>query len=60
MIHVLLDTWDRSTVEQDGDTKAFYKCGDSTDLGEGERGIRSMCTLNSFETKILSKTAVIR
>ena len=43
-------------MEQDGDTKAFYKCGESTDLGGGERGIRSMCTLDSCETKILSKT----
>ena len=60
MMHVLLDTWDRSTVEQDGDTKAFYKCVDSTDLGGGERGICSMCTLDSCETKILSKTMVIR
>ena len=41
-------------MEQDGDTKAFYKCGDSTDLGGGERGIRSLCTLDSFEMNILS------
>ena len=41
-------------------TKAFYKCGDSTDLGGGERGIRSLCTLDSFEINIWSKTVVTR